>query len=65
MNGLCSLLLHCYCAMIHYLLHLHKTHVSNNKKQEQWKEMEKIQEKELCYTMLYYAILYAIEIKQN
>ena len=43
-------------AMIHYLLHLQKTHVSNNKKQEQWKEIykNKIQEKELYYTMLDY-----------
>jgi hypothetical protein len=33
--------IYCYyiaiVVMIHYLLHLHKTHVSNNKKQEQWK----------------------------
>jgi hypothetical protein len=26
-------------AMIHYLLHLHKTHVSNDMKQKQWKEL--------------------------
>jgi hypothetical protein len=55
MNGLYLLLLHCIVTMIHYLLHLHKTHVSNNKKQEQWKgTYEKIQERELYYTMLYY-----------
>jgi hypothetical protein len=59
--------IYCYyivvVAMVHYLLHLYKTHVSNNKKQEQWKGAY---EKDLGKgTILYYAILRANEIKRN
>jgi hypothetical protein len=49
--------------MIYYLLHLHKTHVSNNKKQEQWKETwNKSKKRKLCYAMLYYVQLKFKEI---
>ena len=38
--------------MIRYMFHLHKTHVSYNKRQEQYGKKSK--KKELNYAMLYY-----------
>jgi hypothetical protein len=49
--------IHCYYiaigAMIHYMLHLHKTHVSYNKRQEQY-GINPRKGTKLCYAMLYY-----------
>jgi hypothetical protein len=47
-------------AMIHHMLYLHKTHVSYNKKQEQFGIKSK--KKKLNYAM--YTILYALKLKK-
>ena len=41
-------------AMIYHILYLHKTHVSYNKKQDQYGKMSK--KKKLNYVMLYYTM---------